>query len=364
MPPYEITTKYEDPYSRNINLFLLKEFPVAPCSLSCEDLLELVFAEIMGTKQTRLGPKPSPEVQVEIRNVIRKYTSQNLPIPFMVPWGSEKPNGSSIDSAELGALKTLSCLYHRVQKFYLPGLKFNLRIEDISAPHLFHERADQARDEARIYTSDLVDLINILDLRFINPVPESSLIDEETFNITADDILPIMFDYITSISAGISAESTFKRLCEKGWSGKIKAETFNFYMGQYDKIYPGTNLNFKLQKLSRYFSGSLARSILKIRGDAPQWEGIFADLSFVQNPPGVESRFGRRVIYRTLPKNYTSNHIPPWRAKGYLEIDSDGEICPKLTTFHNAKDLDLIVHPVTFKNSDKSVKVFLSYLEK
>ena len=266
--------------------------------------------------------------------------------------------------AELGALKTLSCLKKRISEVYNPGVIFNIRLEDISAAHLFVERAEEARKEAYRYTQDFMNAIIILGLDdFIKPVPESMFITEEAFNEVADEILQPMSQYITSISSGHRISETFEAVKAKGWKGALKPETFEYYLGQYNKLYPSESLAFKLEKMARYFAGALARSILGLRGEDKSWGNNFIDLSFVANPPGTDTRFGKRVIYRTLPKKFTSNHIPPWRSKGFLEIDPDGGIVPKLCSFNNLPD-ELTSNVFTLKNSDRSVNVQMDYIEK
>lgn len=136
----------ESPFNELIARFVEQKFPTQKATGG--DALELVFAEWLGTKQTRNGPKPAPEAQVAQRAVIRHWIENKRPIPVMVPWGSEKPDGSGVDVAEIAALKQLECLQMRVQAHYAPGLDIVLRIEDLSAPYQFFQKADIARAEA------------------------------------------------------------------------------------------------------------------------------------------------------------------------------------------------------------------------
>lgn len=96
----------DDPYSSLIATAIAREFP-SQCVPSALQLVDLISSEIFGTKQQRYGPKPSPEVQVAIRDIIRDRVRLELPIPFLVPWGSEKPNGGGPDLAEICALKVM-----------------------------------------------------------------------------------------------------------------------------------------------------------------------------------------------------------------------------------------------------------------
>src|SRR6266404_4182198 len=125
---YSLKHNGDNPYGEQIATFIKGEFPLY---LQAKDasLIDLLSEAIVGTGQVRFGSRPSPETLVAIRQVISHWIGQNLPIPFLVAWGSEKPDGSNIDIAELFALKTLSCLNARVKTFYAPGVTINVRIE-------------------------------------------------------------------------------------------------------------------------------------------------------------------------------------------------------------------------------------------
>lgn len=146
-----------------------------------------------------------------------------------------------------------------------------------------------------------------------------------------------------------------------GWKGGIALETAQHYLAQYTKIYPDKTIDERIHILSRYYAAALARRRLKIRGDAPEWEGNFLDLSFASTPPGTEGYFNRRVTYRTMPSDLTSQHIPPWRAKGYLIMPDGENASPKLASFHDP--LPYNHHSVTlYGNNGISVDVQTDYL--
>jgi hypothetical protein len=331
---YKLTSQ-SDPYANLIETFISKDFP-RRLATSSTQLLDILTDEILGTKQTRYGPKPSVESIVRIRDVIRRSVGLGVPIPFMVPWGSEKPDGTSIDIGELAALKQLSCLNARITPHYERGLQFNIRVEDTSAPYLFIDDPDKARDDAVRYTSDFVTLVKVLNHEFIKVVPESSLTNEAAFNEAADQRLGY-FEKALRMYDALEDDKATELLNQIGWKGGLAPETRLFYYNQYEKLYPRHSHSAKLSILARYFASASARHSLKIRGDDPSWEGQFIDLSFVGPTPGTEGYFGRRVYYRTLPLEFTSNHIAPWRAKGYLHIGNDNTVTPKLATFTDKK---------------------------
>lgn len=331
---YEIKPCQNDPYSRLIANSLAQEFP-SQCVADSAVLVDLITSEIMGTKQQRRGPRPSPESLVAMRDVIRRNTEMKWPIPFVVPWGSEKPDGGGIDLAELWALKTLQCLNHRVMGHYSPGLEFHIRVEDVSAPHLFYDRMDQAREEAARYSDAFEAVVAILELGpAIEIVRESRHISEEKFNAEADMIVPAMQAVL------MNPENTNAKtdLAGFGWRGIPSEELKQFYFRQFDKLYPNDDPGQRLHRLARYFSASLARKRLDLTGASPAWEGKFVELAFYASPPGTQTHFARRVYYRTLPCAITSNHMAPWRSKGYMLIEDDDDATPKLASFNEPQN--------------------------
>jgi hypothetical protein len=247
----------DDPFNTILKQFVIKEFPNNFLTGS-SDLIDLISDELISTKCLRYGPKPSPESQVAIRNIIRHYTPTNQPIPFLIPWGSEKPDGSGVDIAEISALKTIYNLNERVKHHYHPGFIFNIRIEDVSAPHLFNEDMQKARDNAELYSSGLVNLIKVFGLdHIIKGIRESTLIDEPTFNSTADSIIPYMEKYLIALFENdmVSAELAFDNLQSQGWKGAISKDTRQYYMDRYTKLYPGMSDINKIKNFADIFQG-------------------------------------------------------------------------------------------------------------
>lgn len=352
-------------FGREIELFFKTAFPQIVCQAN-EDLIDRLSSEILATKDVRYGPKPSPESQTLIRKVIRKYVELQHPIPFLSPWGSEKSDGSSIDIAEVCALRTIESLQDRIVSHFKPGIIVNIRLEDVSAPHLFYHTPNVARANARKYCFDFESLVRVMNFSsFINPVKESSLVDEAAFNEMADSIVPTMSDYVAAIKSENSqrADLIFSRLEKMGWKGNLSLEVVNYYLCRIEKLNPAELISQRLYTLARYLSGSLARTRLGIRCDDPTWCGDFIDLAF--NPPirKKDNYFSRRVVYRTIPCHLSSHHMPPWRSKGYLEIDNDGEVCPKLASFLD--DLSYRSGYMTMNNAHgDSVKIKCDYILK
>lgn len=349
-----ITCDHLDPYADSIATFIKREFPVLA---KTGDMLDLLTDAIIASGQVRFGPKPSPESLVAIREIITLWTSKKQPIPFLIGWGSEKPDGSGIDIAEVMAMKTLSCLQHRVQQYYTPGVQFAIRVEDASAPHLFFDRQEQARIDASRYTSGFLNLAKVLGISdFVKIIPESSMISEETFNRMADEVLPAMEAHVNDPMNNRHREVLF----DYGWKIPLSQETIGYYLDRYQKLYPELNQTQRNHLLARYFAGALSRHTLGITGANKAWDGKFLELSFVAPTPGIGvSRAMRRIYYRTMPCNITTNHMPAWRAKGYLKIN--GEVTSSLTSFHN-KEFTFNPHVITLEDGELKQDVQADYI--
>jgi hypothetical protein len=327
------------------------EFDV-PCACNRpEACTTAILDEIIGTKLVRKGPRPDQQSSAMI-NVIQKYVDTNAPIPFMTPWGSEKPDGGTIDIAELCALRTIQCLDARVRKHYAPGITCNIRVEDVSAPHLFFERADAARKEAELYSNAFENLVRVLDCRCVNIRRESTRVTEERFNEVADSILPCMEKHLQCLDS----ERAFADLKAMGWKTSVTHDMVGEYLDRYYRLYPDKSIAEHLHILARYFSGVLARNKLGLRGDDASWGGSFIDLSFVEPSRKTGHCFPTRVYYRTIPANVSGNHVPPWRAKGYVVIDTEsGIIRPRVASFH--EKIPLVSEVVTLHGNGTFVNL-------
>lgn len=307
----------QDPHAPGIRQFLTAAFP-SSLVRDTGTTLEMLTEAILASGQIRYGPRPSPESLVTMRRAISHHLQHQTPVPFVVPWGSEKPDGTSIDVAELCALKTMACLNSRIQDFYPPGAVFHLRLEDVSAPHLFHDRRAAARAEAAQYCGGLKLLIQVLGLGFIKPVLESGTVPEAVFDKEADMILPLMGKHLFYPEHNEALE----KLMQLGWSGPVPESLKARYLKSYEKLYPDKTAHDRLFVLARYFAGALARKRLGLSAINPEWGGEFLELSFLPALPGTS--FPRRVYYRTMPGTITSLHMAPWRCKGYLRVREDG----------------------------------------
>jgi hypothetical protein len=351
-------------YELPIQMFALSSLD-NPEYMGPTDTAEAVYRELIGTKQTRFGPLPQPEILVELRRVILQAVATKKPIPVLVPWGSEKPDGSSIDVAELVAIKTLVCLNARVRRHYGPGMQFRLRVEDLTALHLFNYRQEAAREEAWRYSGDLVKLVNAIDTRkciyVFRESEHAGLVD------LLEQVAPIeqaISDYLFLHEFDGSAEAineASSHLRKIGWVGGIPAVQREHYLSQYRKNYPHMADRARVEMLARYLAEAAVRPRLGLTGAAPDW-GEHIKLAFHGSVPGYVGHY--TLQYRAMPQYYTSRHMAPWRAKGYLRITAAGEVTAKMMGFRDLEEIRLLQPATILLHDDvQSVSVKADFLE-
>lgn len=344
-----------DPYSGLITQFIHSEFPRKDIT-SKNTLIDLLVEEILASGAVRYGPRPPAEVQVNLKHMVERWVKEGRPIPFLVPWGSIKPHFGGVDIAELSGLKTLQCLNDRISRHYGPGTEMNLRIEDISGFYMFAWMGEHTRPAIQEYSTGLEQLIKALDLRFINPMPESRLVTEEKFGAEADSISGPMLSHLKG------EHGAFAKIKELGWTGSISPEMITFYKERYATHYPDIPDGQRLELLASYLSQALARVRLGVRGGSPLWGKLHGEVAFVPSAPGTLQHFGHRVVYRTIPESMTRNHMPAWRAKGYLRIRNNNSVRPALASQKEANALELNECHIVISNGDVTIRVQSDYV--
>lgn len=355
----------DDPYGQLIKGVFFQTFPteIRP---DTADIVDAVAKEIIASGQTRFGPTPNIESQAAMRAVIRQSIEVGKPIPFLCPWGSKKSiNHRSIDVAEIAGLKTILCLQHRVSNFYRPGLKVNLRLEDVGGFYLFRDEGQPARESSIKYVADFEKIVRILNLdEFINVVKESSLTTEHDYIKLSDEIFPVMLEYLQETDLygfdNYTERASWKKLLAFGWRGIIPKEQRDFYRNRYAQIY-GADLLTQNKKLAEYLAGSLARYKLHATGADSSWGNNFIQLNFAPPAPGTpQDIVARRIHYRTIPLKHTKDHLPPWRAKGYFRIYNDNNVTPALASWRDDKKFNSCA--IELNGRGESVSVTTDYI--
>lgn len=324
-----------------------------------ETIVDVLTQEMVGTKRVRFGPTPNPESLAAIRAVIRHAVESQLPIALLLPWGSKKPrNGYSVDLAEMMALKMVACFIERISKYHLPGVDLVVRIEDLSGWYLFESEGSEALDSSRRYVADLLKLFSIMEIPGVHPWLESEHIDRHRYDEHVRTLEPIFGEYLTTTDNGDGSSPAFAKLATYGWKGLIPAAQRQFYYSRYERFYPALDDSGRRRQLAKYFATVLARVLVQGRGTRESWKNNFIDFTF--HPPVPESTglVDRRLYYRTLPTDYTRDHIPPWRARGYLRIVGR-EATPKLAHWDNT---DFETVPVILSGNNDILTVQSEYL--
>lgn len=351
-----------DPYAALISRFFQSEFP-ANAFVTKEDQIELLTAVLIGTNNIRFGPKPNPESLVAIRDVMRAAVAAKQAIPVLVPWGGRKTVFSrGIDVAEVVALKQLSCLQAGIRKIYEPGLQVNIRIEDAGAMYLYVRDGKDSDTSVEAYSSDFQKLIRVLNLPFVNPIRESSLMDYNEYANVSNEILDPMYNYLVESDAiGIRSDSLhYKKLLDLGWKGEIPNTQREYYKRRYVAHDPSITPYSANKQLAEYFAGSLARYKLKGTAADPEWKGQYIQISFVPPVPGAPVALtSRNIYYRTIPEKLSRNHMPAWRSKGYFKI-TDDEASPRLASFH--EKVELTPQTTVLSRAGESVTINTDYL--
>lgn len=288
-----------DGYSNVIKTMLAVDFPSA--KLDKCSIFEALSSQIIGTKQHRNGPIPSPEVLVSIRSVIRAAVQEQRPIPILVPFGASKQGNYSVDIAELMALKQLECLRKRVEEIFPPGLDITLRVEDATDRLLFPNQPAKIIS----YTHRLLTLIRII-APSITVLQESLRVDFSNI----DSYVHILY----GVMAGKMRENNLTKI---GWEQGLKQEQISYYTNAYEKLYPHLSQDERYALIATYFAASLMRRQQGATGDK---ESIVLD--FNNHVPGRHNP-ERRVNYRTLPTKYQHSHRPPWMGKGCVMIQGN-----------------------------------------
>lgn len=359
-PGVRVTINDENNYGDLIRGFLMGQFPTAIIA-DKSTKLELVTRALVGNGMTRFGPTPDPESLVVLRDVIRDALEHDKPIPILTPWGSKKQDNGPVDIAEVGALKQLACLQHRVQQYHAPGVQLRLRIEDASGYYLY---ADTAGSRAAIdqYTKDLCALVAILHLDFIQPVPEGMLFNEHAYATETSRVAVVMEEYLSATEHTFNgaredaARATLRTMT--GIKGEITYDQREYYYRLYRSLSPGINQDEATRKLAQYLSGALVRTKMNGRGEDPAWKGKHIQVTFAPPVPGSPVEMVRHFLYyRALPTRMA--HTPPWRAKGYLEMRGK-EATPKIASWSGAPR-DLIPCSVELSSGGKTVSISSDY---
>lgn len=312
----------DDRMAQTVERFIGAEFPAVSTG-TVEDVMEAVMTGFIGTKNNRRGPRPRPESEVMMRDVVRRAVAAKLPIPVLIPSAAIKvPVGKNrIDVAELSALRMLECLQSCVQRHYEPGLAVRMRMEDLTELILSGTGSD-VRSALADYMGTFSALSRVLGMgSWLTMMPESVLVPEETFLGRAKEVELVLNGYLEGTRSFSEAEKA-------GLKWPITPEMRQYLIERYEVLYPGYARERHVATAAAYFSAIVARRLLKASG---AFDGGQLEISFAPEMPDSPLS-STRLLYRTVPRSTSTFHAAYWNAKGLLRIPPQGE--PRITLAH------------------------------
>jgi hypothetical protein len=330
---FDIETTYPCPRLGQLRAFLREPWSQVDLgrSLPARSTDSVVLAEFIGTKAHRLGPAPSNESLAKMLGVIKLAMARYEPIPVLIPSAAVKVPCSvdaQVDLAEFSTIKTLIDLQHRVSWFYPPGLQFRIRAED-AVEYLISEGQEHLRRRVDGYVDTLRALITVMGARaFIQVLRETDLAPEITLMAAAKRVEPLFLEYL--IDSAIVPDDqhdklyAYRNLQAAGWNGPVSTELRSFFYARFAANYPHLDPGKHDRMIARYLSSIVARRKCGAVGDHGGWNERL-EISFAQPLPGT-STTGTRVHFRTVPRWQSKNHLPPWIARGLIEINDISRI--------------------------------------
>lgn len=357
----------EDPYGQLICDFFSKLFPKAIVP-NARQLLEILTSILVGDKNIRSGPIPSPESLVAIRKTIARAIETNMPIPILVAWGGIKAGTThGVDVAEIAALHQLIRLADSVKMYHEAGVSINIRIEDTGAYWLYRTHSKETQVAISNYSSQMEEVTEIVAEKYdIRAIKESERMDyTQYYNMSYFNSSVIRRAILLKINGHDS--DSLHGLASIDWKGNLPMEQIDHYIDRYKILYPNLSIDDYIGMAADYLGGAKARYEMDGRLEPMVFEDKeHISISFVPPIPGAPaSLFNKTLYYRTVPENQARTHIAPWRAKGYLEIGPDNSIKTKIISWNNHEVISKL-HPVrvVFENNKMSTAVDADYLIK
>lgn len=325
-------------------------------------LLDALTSAFVSSLQNRFGAAPTPEQLVAIRQVISLHTENDLPISVLVPWGSKKGEpGHTVDIAELSAIRQLEALQERIKRVYKPGIIVDMAIENLGGQYLWQDEGKATLADSDNYVRDMVRLVRVLGFEsWLKAVPESQIVDYKTFATAADEFCQPLLDAISKAYFGRVASVTSPALNGLGWRGGVSREMVDFYMNQYFKMYPHHTEGGRVAKLASYLAQSAARYKVGAKVYYVAWtKSGYVQINFPLPVPGIPEHLGMtRLYYRTMPLRFTKNHMPPWRAIGYLKVNPEGTmLSPKLVSWNDPVAYNLVPQYLELSSEEERVEI-------
>lgn len=166
----------------------------------------------------------------EAIRVCERNIERCSPIPVLIAVSA--PLHRLIDFSELLFLQTLIETQHAAQADYPPGLRFILRLEDLTQETLLlPDSIPLVRQHCARYLSDVRSLISAIGAnQFVTIAAESELMDREVFLRTFSDANLVIESLSEKTLSGVAPlDSDIDQLRKIGWKGDLTAEIINHF---------------------------------------------------------------------------------------------------------------------------------------
>src|SRR5262245_29557979 len=164
MPPPIPPERLRDQVRQTLRKHWVKPSPGVAASVPADKVEEQARAILatMLTRQFRVGPLPSAEVQEQMLQRVRRQVGKGQPVQVVVGYGPLKNQNavpySRADWAEFFALGHLVAWHNKVQAVYPPGLAIQIAFDDTTL--VMANRVDQRLIDS--YTSSIRRMIHTL----------------------------------------------------------------------------------------------------------------------------------------------------------------------------------------------------------
>ena len=290
-----------------------------------EDLMKLdasyytsLCEALVGSKQVRMGSRPSPANLEHLERVCGTCQAQDRPIQFVTMWGGIKGyNQHSIrraDFLDLMALKRVIALCESVKHFHEPGITLTIFLED------FTEEALGGYTET-IYHDTFVALIEACEIAFIQVVKESTFIPVGFADLVEENTKAILDGREASI----------------GWQGPIPWE---HYLERAATEHPTFSLNELRAKIALYLGIAIGRYQTGIMPHSD------LKLSFCPYPETVPDSMRRgRLEYKVKSSKNSKRAVAPWTSFGLMRGTDWTSV-----SLRDLRTMDVVEDSVTVNN--------------
>ncbi|MBM3331920.1 hypothetical protein FJY68_08750 [candidate division WOR-3 bacterium] len=289
------------------------------------------------------GSAVQTRAEIESRVVTRIRAGRRL--SGLMLWAPKKhwvhgPD-SSIDVAELVALRTLFDIHSAVRRVYDPGIHFHVHVEDLE--HAFvHGWSIQLEEDMERYISRLCAAVEVLGLQELISVTRATSLasgerELEAWRLRmAQNLSALRAYWYDSERNGLERferYGTYRALERLGWRGPIPREMRDFYLGRIKRgNCRGIEMAEAADMVMRNLAGILLHHqehLLRVSDDPRP-----LIVSFMPQPPGTElhltlGRVNLRFVSRKA--SHSADKAAPWSVKGCLH-ERRGRLLPTFTS--------------------------------